>query len=415
VDLEHGALYPVEETPFHHKYAGEELAYRRFECERLRIMEGRGAYAGASPHNFPEKVTEPHIFTDSALGYLKRRKDAAQPFCLCVSWVQPHAPHIAPDFLHKFYGPRPFRLPEAGPCAEALRQKADRYRVKYQAQRSHLATEAEKRNFIATYYAMVTAIDRQFGRLMEALAALGLEKNTIVVFTSDHGDFLFQNGLCKKDLVMAEALLRVPLLIRWPGRLAPRVADEGLMEAVDVLPTLLEFLGLELPLGVQGASACGYLRGDTAAHKSAVFGEVCAPWQYNPYPTFAAMEADWQEKYHHQAPLNVPGDFTKSVRTPTHRYCWYATGQEELYDLTADPTEEHNLAALPAHRETLAALKLRLFEWCVRSEDPLDPKLCAKNQQRYNRWRFRKPEDGAEGGPVWLEQARAAFCKNQNL
>jgi arylsulfatase A-like enzyme len=255
---------------------------------------------------------------------------------------------------------------------------------------------------MAVYYAMISWVDEMIGRLLAELQAQGLEQDTIVVFTTDHGDFCFEHNLAKKDLVLLDSLLHVPLLVRWPGRIAPRDLRDTLAEQVDVMPTLLDLMGIETPFGVQGESFAPCLRGERAAHKDAVFAEVCPPWLYNRFTDYDAFEAhhgSWEK-----TPFNVPGDFTKSIREKEYRYVWYGTGEEELYDHRTDPHELHNVAGDAAHAGQKTRLKLRLLEWLALSEDPLDPLSIRQLQSRYGAWKGATISPGAMAGPGWLDE-----------
>ena len=220
------------------------------------------------------------------------------------------------------------------------------------------------------------------------------ERDTIIVFTSDHGDFNFDYGMCKKDLILLDCLLHVPCIMAWEGHLKPRVVDSTMVEQVDVVPTLLELCGIEIPFGCQGKSLVPIARGETKTHKDVVYGEVCPPDYRNPYKTYEAFIADWN-KYHTtrghplcwQANFNVPGDFCKAIRTTNWKYIWYADGFQELYDLRHDPREWINLASRAEFRTKAAEMKMRLLEWNALSEDPLDPEWHQRHVRKYDLWR----------------------------
>jgi arylsulfatase len=132
---------------------------------------------------------------------------------------------------------------------------------------------------------------------------------------------------------------------------------------------------------VQGRSLVPALRGEAAEVRDAVFAEVCPPHFRCPYPDFASFIGEWERAQKTEghplrwiAPFNVPGDYVKGVRTRDRKYTWYPnSGEEELYDLAADPCETINLAAAPEWADEKAALRARLLEWAVRTEDPRDP------------------------------------------
>lgn len=356
-------------------------------------------------HDFPKESTRTWQTAQGGIDFLQQH-DRSKPFCLCVSFSDPHVPHLAPRKFEKMYPPEHIELFPA-PEGE-LETKARRFKIKQGAFHAEKATDDDKRHYIAVYYAMISWVDEMIGEIMETLKARGFDKNTIIVFTADHGDFCFEHGLAKKDLVLLNSLLHVPMIIAWPGQLAPSVVEDTLMEEVDVLPTLLELMGIEIPFGVQGESIAPVLRGERMEHRDAAFAEIDLPWMYNPYPDYESFSSALGGYDKH--PFNVPGDFTKSIRERDFRYVWYGTGEEELYDEQADPHELNNLAGNPAYAETKNRLKMRLMEWHVLTEDPLDPHALRELQDRYGDWKPRSipaiPEHQRHS-PRWVELRRA--------
>ncbi len=373
--------------------------YYKERCERLNAEGKPEIWRAGSFHDFPDECTRTHRTVTGALRFLRERA-ANEPFCLCVSFSDPHVPHLAPRRFEAMYPPEKLQL---YPMREGeLDEKARRFHIKWRGQKADTADDAGRRHYMAVYYAMISFVDEMVGKLLDELDAQVLENDTIVVFTSDHGDFCFEHNMCKKDLVLLESLLHVPFLLRWPGRLPSRVVDHTFMEQVDVMPTLLDALGLKIPFGVQGKSLLPLLRGERNSHKDAVYGEVCPPWLYNMFEDYAAFEA------HHGSwaatPMNVPGDFNKTVRTHEYRYVWYGAGEEELYDLEKDPHEQFNVAADPAYAEAKNTMKLRLFEWYALSEDPLDPLCVRQLQHEYDGWETGRVAAGTLYGPCWLDE-----------
>ncbi len=350
-------------------------------------------------HDFPDEATRTWRTAQPALEFLQQQT-ADQPFCLCVSFSDPHVPHLAPRRFEPLY---PLDRLELYPRREGeLAEKARRFHIKWRAQKSDTADEAGRRHYLAVYYAMISYVDEMIGRILAGLAERGLAENTLVVFTSDHGDFCFEHNLVKKDLVLLESLLHVPCLFSLPGKLQPRVVSDSLMEQVDVMPTLLDLLGVAVPFGVQGRSLLPYLRGEKPGHRDAVYGEVCPPWLYNRFASYEAFEAHhggWEK-----TPMNVPGDYTKCIRTRDYRYIWYGTGEEELYDLRRDPHEQYNVAGQHEYATIKTELKLRLLEWHALTEDPLDPLSIRQLQTEYAGWQTGQISPGPLYGPGWLDE-----------
>lgn len=356
-------------------------------------------WRGGVFHDFPDEATRTGITAADGLEFLRDRP-ADQPFCLCCSFSDPHVPHLAPRRFEELYPPEsmkpyPFRDGE-------LEEKARRFGIKWRAQKSDTADDAGRRHYMAVYYAMITFVDEQVGRLLAELEAQGVAEDTIVVFTSDHGEFCFEHNMYKKDLVLLESLLHVPLMIRFPGRVQERAVRDSMAESVDLMPTLLDLAGVDTPFGVQGESLAPLIQGERSDHKDAVFAEICPPWLYNRFATYEDFEAhfgSWEK-----TPINVPGDYNKSIRERDWRYTWYGTGEEELYDHRSDPDELFNVAGKPEYAEVKQRLKMRLLEWLALSEDPLDPLSVRQLQAQYDAWKDAAPLPGSMGGPYWLEE-----------
>jgi arylsulfatase A-like enzyme len=348
------------------------------ECRRQLHEDGCWT---ASFHDYPEHLTRTHRTGAAAVEYLKHA-DGGTPFFLWVSFADPHVPHTAPRRFAELYPLENVPVPEGALAAEdeaEVQTKPLRQAIKRKAQGMVGAPEEGLRRYIAVYSAMVTFVDEWIGRILDTLEARGLAEETLIVFVADHGDFRGDHGMVKKDLLLYDSLLNVPGILCYLGRIAPQRVDSALVEQIDLYPTLMDYLGLDIPKGVQGISLRPLFEGRSADLHEAVYSEICPPLFRNPYTSADAFIADWRE-YHTTeghplqwtAPFNVPGDYLKAIRTQTHKYVWYAQDEEELYDLVADPGETMNLADDPAHADVRAELKLRLLEWHALSEDPLD-------------------------------------------
>jgi len=345
------------------------------------------AWRGGFVHDDPPEATRTWQTAQAGIDFLHNHA-GEKPFALCLSFEDPHVPHIARrEDLDRYPLDDMELYPDGGD--EELSRKASRWMLKKQVQFAERASPEDKKRYIAIYRAMITWIDTQIGRVLEALDASGQRENTLIVFTSDHGDFNFEHGLAKKDLLLVDSLLRVPCIFHFPSELnAKTLPGDILAEEVDLMPTMLDLLSVPLPDGVQGRSFAPVLRGEASTHKSAVFSEICRPEDTCEYTSFAELEADRGENG--KVPFNIPGDYCKSIRTPDLRYIWYSSGEEELYDYAQDRNEAVNQAANPDYARVKAELKERLFEWHVRSEDPLDPKSRAELRERYPDWNLQR-------------------------
>jgi arylsulfatase len=209
---------------------------------------------------------------------------------------------------------------------------------------SQAPTQYDPRLMRACYFAEVELIDTQFGRIIDALEATGQLENTIIIFTSDHGELLGDHGLLFKGCRFFEALVHVPLIISWPAKWRKGAVSEALVESIDIAPTLLEAAGIEIPYSMQGRSLNSLLEGnsDLHTHKEHV---VC---EYNDAMGQGTSANPYQGSH---------GTMVFDGRYKTIAY--HNSGDlGELYDLENDPGEFHNLW----NDESSQALKCSLLK-----------------------------------------------------
>ncbi|MCY3906321.1 MAG: sulfatase [Anaerolineaceae bacterium] len=284
----------------------------------------------------PQRITlpgyEPDSQTDLAIAQLQQLAAGERPFALFLSWGTPHDPW-GPDnvpeawlmrFRHVDFELPPNYRPENDPHADAWARLSD-------AQRQQLP------EWMRVYYAMTANLDWNLGRLLEALEASGARSNTIVVFTSDHGEMFGAQGRRAKNIFYEEAV-RVPFLLRWPGTIsAGRVTDVPL-NTPDIMPTLLSLLDLPVPPEVEGTSL---------AH--------CALGAQGPEPSAAFLQGMGATA------IFEDGHEWRALRSRRHTYATYrADGEEHLYDNLADPCQQRNLAQEAAQRELLLDFRQQL-------------------------------------------------------
>ncbi len=315
----------------------------------------------------PEEHFIETYLTDQAIAYLKRERSAGRPFCLGVSYEGPHRPITPPKPWDAMYDPAKVPLPATinDPMTRAPRSNRngnwrmhgidlakERKRLKrqlvFEGEMWDLLdrpawTEREYRELIAHYYGYVSYIDAQIGRLLAALDELDLAEDTLVIYTTDHGDFSGGHGCIFKAYMMYDDLMRVPLIVRMPGAIPAGRTAEALASSVDLMPTLLDFGGAPVPEGVEGQSLRRVLEGKTDRHHDAVF------------TTFA-----------------TPGFQVRMVRTDRYKYClhFWPPQRDELYDMQADPHEMTNLAGQAEMKEVERRLRERVYAYMAEIDDP---------------------------------------------
>ncbi|MCY4018734.1 MAG: sulfatase-like hydrolase/transferase [Chloroflexi bacterium] len=199
----------------------------------------------------------------------------------------------------------------------------------------------DARSLIAAYYAMIKLIDDQLGRIVAALDALDLRRNTVIIFTSDHGEMLGDHGLILKGCRFYEGLVRVPLIWSWPARFKSDLLSDALVELTDIAPTLLDIVGLPAPGYMVGSSLLPILTGEVPPHR------------HRHYVRCEYIDA-----------LDMP-DHSRATMYFDGRHkivLYHSLGAGELYDLAEDPGEFDNLWDRESARELRADLSQRAFD-----------------------------------------------------
>jgi iduronate 2-sulfatase len=304
----------------------------------------------------PDSAFTDYQIAEDAVAALETFKD--QPFFLAVGFIRPHTPYVAPQAYFDRIDPRSIELPafyqpggenRADIPAAALRPNNNVF--SFAAPSVEQAREARR-----AYLASTAFVDAQVGRVLAKLTELGLADRTIVLLTGDHGYHLGEHGLWAKQTLFEEGT-HVPLIVAAPG-VRPGVSA-GLVEQVDIFPTLAGLAGLPVPTTVQGTSLQPLLANPAAPGKTAVFSTMQAP-RGRPAGTSAA------EPREDFAGVTAGGGshalLGHSIRTSRYRYIEWDGGRagRQLYDLEQDPRELRNLAADPAHAERIADLGRQL-------------------------------------------------------
>jgi arylsulfatase A-like enzyme len=293
------------------------------------------------------------IVADQTLFFLQNRAQE-RPFCLLMNFKAPHRNWIpAPRFAHAFEDidiplPRTFEDKLEG-RPDALRKTdmaiADMPDFKDRGVPETLPREERKKRnlqeLVRNYYRTLLSVDENVGNVLEFLDKNDLTKNTVVIFTSDNGFFLGEHGLFDKRL-MYEPSIRVPLLIRYPGRIAAgSVEARDMVLNVDVAPTLLVLAGIPAPPSMQGRSFVPLLEGKQVPWRDAFL-----------YEFYEFPDAD------HCVRKN------RGVRTARWKLIqfWERPQEWELYDMQNDPDEIHNLAGRADHAKIMTDLRSRLDE-----------------------------------------------------
>lgn len=288
-----------------------------------------------------------------AVEFIESAGRTSDPWCLYVGWTNPHDPYIAHERYLSQYDAAGLAVPRLPTYADDLRDKPNIYRRLHEQLWGHLSWE-DVAQMIRHYCAMVAFLDEQLGRILDALERSGQAEDTIVIYTSDHGDYVGAHGLFAKGVAAFDEAYRVPLLVRWPGGIArPGTRSEAFVTLMDIGPTLLEIAGATPLENVHGRSLLPLLRDEAQG-------------------TPAADTAGWPDSFVGEF-LGHENFYTqRHIRTRRHKYVWNAFDYDELYDLETDPCETTNLQADPTYQDVKRDLIARLWRWALNTGDVIN-------------------------------------------
>jgi arylsulfatase A-like enzyme len=317
---------------------------------------------------------------DRTIQFLEEAADGArsrdQPFMAWASFPDPHHPFATPDPWYAMYDREAVPLPvrREGELDDLAPFFRDVYEHGIQLAGRRAATrisDTHLREIIAVTYGMISFVDQQVGRILSALDRLGLADNTVVVFTSDHGDLLGDHWLMNKGPFHFDGLLRVPGLWRLPGRFQEGMVSDALVSHLDFAPTVLELAGTPPPesgpLWPVGGTP------ETTNHLPPLPGRSLVPLLTG--HTTHVQDAVLVENDEDYLGLRL-----RTLVTETHQVTLYV-GRDgempygELFDLQADPSQAHNLWRSPAHRALRLDLQARLLAEVVRTDNRLPRRL----------------------------------------
>lgn len=281
----------------------------------------------ARPWALPEHLHPTNWTVSQSIDFLRRR-DPSKPFFLWMSFVRPHSPLDPPQAYFDLYKDADFPDPVIGDWA----MKEDPEGSGHNPVTSKgLVPKRRLRNAMAAYYALITHIDHQIGRFLQVLDEYGERNNTIILFTSDHGELMGDHHLFRKTLPY-EGSTHIPFIVNDPGdRLG---LDKGtvvseIIELRDIMPSLLEAASTEIPDTVEGDSIWDLARAN---------GKL--------------PEQPWREYLHGEHAQGM--DSTQWITDGREKYIWYSqTGEEQFFNLAEDPRELHNLMDSPQAQERI--------------------------------------------------------------
>ncbi|NEE03392.1 sulfatase family protein [Phytoactinopolyspora halotolerans] len=308
--------------------------------------------------DIPEELHYNTWLAERASSFIADSVRDDQPFFCWASFPDPHPPYLVPEPWASMYHPDDLTIPEPVPGEHdrnpphfGLTQQddpdfADWHESGFAVHglRSHRLGDDERRRLVAAYYGMVSFTDAYIGAILDELDRRGVADNTIVVFSTDHGHFFGQHGLQHKGPFMYEDMVRVPMLVRYPGKVPAGRVSPAIQSLVDLAPTFLDLAGFDTPATMTGVNQSDTWLGRRDAVRDHAICE------------------------HHHEPTRV------NLRTYiSERYkltVYYRQTYGELFDLEADPGELHNLWDDPDHADLKSRLLLE-YAWAELGKEPM--------------------------------------------
>jgi arylsulfatase A-like enzyme len=322
--------------------SGVERAKEKLKTTVTRRMQWPGSepFAMWGHREGPEEATPEQYRTDCAIRMLRGFAKRGQPWHLEVHYIEPHDAYMPLKKYLDHYDPRSIPVPKS--FDDRFEGKPGLHRRESESWGA--VTADDYRQGRAHYYALTEQLDAQIGRLLDALDKSGQADNTIVAFTTDHGDMAGAHRMWIKGWIPYEECYRVPLVVRWPGKIQPGSKTSHLVQTHDL-----------------GHS---YVAAAAAAKLPYADGRALQPLFENP------NRSDWTDQI---LCAYYGGEFLYTQRiaiTDQFKYVFNGFDQDELYDLHNDPEEMRNQVASPAYRLQADDMRARLYEMMAKFEDP---------------------------------------------
>ena len=310
------------------------------------------------------------FLVDEAIKYLSVRQD--KPWFVHMSFLAPHPPFVVPEPFNEMYDAEDMPLPVR---RETLAEEAAQHPyLKYylynqrgfswtrraKSRENPSISELDLRQIRATYYGMMSEVDAQIGRLINALKEAGSYDDTLVIFTSDHGEFMGDHWMFSKYTHFDQAFY-IPLIVRDPTDGANKKRGsivEDFTESIDIMPTILDGIGIDIPGQCDGSSVLPFCRGE--------------------------QPQDWRQEYHAEFDLRSPYEIEEDVplgldvkhcsatviRGKRYKYVHFTTLPALFFDLEKDPHEFNNLINDPAYQELILEYAGKMLSWRMEYESP---------------------------------------------
>lgn len=323
---------------------------------------GNRAKTGTPIDHVPAEAHYSHWVAERAIDFIQHERTTKEPFCLVANFFDPHHPFGAPQAFRDLIDVND--IPTPNTRRDELSNKPAEHQL--WSEKSYGGTAAGYQDYTASelqeiraqYWAMIALIDHEVGRILRALEDSGRADNTLVVFTSDHGEMLGNHQQLLKGPQLYNDLTQVPLIMRWPSAISAGQRVDELVQWVDLTASLLEVGGCTAGLAVQGESLLPLLRGEAKDWRDWALTEYRdSGFEQSPnIMTTMLRHEHWKLIVWHGEPATS------------------ATRDGELYNLAEDPGELYNLFNDPAHADIRRRLKTKLLDVMAETEDRTLPR-----------------------------------------
>jgi choline-sulfatase len=312
--LRHGFDHRLHLDDFHNTLTREQR-------EELRRDQGGAEAVGGRPSRLGDRYFQDHWYADESVRFLRAHRD--KPFCLWSSFFMPHTPLVPQARYFSMYENASLTLPRRS--ENELGEGFEGHLIRAKERGWYQQTDEQLRRSLCGYYGNISQMDACVGRVYGALKELGLDRNTVVVYTSDHGEMAGAHRMWTKHN-MFEQSVNVPLIVCLPGEIGSGGVRHEIVEQVDLFPTLAELCGFTPPKGIAGRSIAPLLEGKRYTSREFAWSEY--------YFCRGVFTRD--DRYVGKPPILM-------VRTSEWKFNYLSWDRSELFDMRKDPGEFHNV------------------------------------------------------------------------
>jgi choline-sulfatase len=321
-----GKMHFVDESRRHgfdHRLYEADFARTLSQDERALLKKDQGGAegVGGKPSALPARFFQDNWYAEKTVEFLRANKD--RPFCLWSSFLMPHTPLVPMKEFYDKYDPGKLTLPKRP--ADDLVGGFEGHLIRAKERGWYEQTDESLGRSLAGYYGNISQMDACVGRVYDTLCELGLDQNTVVVYTSDHGEMAGAHRMWTKHN-MFEQSVAVPLIVSLPGSMEDRKVRSELVEHVDLFPTLTELCGHGSVKGIEGRSFAGLVQGKRHERREFAYSEYY----------FCNRVFTRDDRYVGKDPIVM-------VRTDKWKLNYLSWGKSELFDLVKDPGEFRNV------------------------------------------------------------------------